>query len=253
MLDIKFIRENLDLCKKGARDKNMRADFDLAVSLDHEAKEIRSSLEAFQNKRNEISKKIATAQPAEREALKAQVADFKPQMEDLKVLLKAKEDALDELMLTLPNPARKDVPVGKDDSENVEVKKWGTIPEFKFKPKGHAELGVQLGIIDFERGVKLAGSRSYVLVGEGAQLEQAVLRYTFDKLVKKGYQPYSLPVLVKEDCMTGTGYFPLGRDQAYYVEKDQLALVGTAEVPLTSFYSDEMLKIYYFEIRFFVH
>jgi seryl-tRNA synthetase len=145
-------------------------------------------------------------------------------------------------MLRLPAPARTDVPVGKDDTENVEVKKWGEIRSFDFATKDHVELGNKLGILDIERGVKLAGSRSYFLVGDGALLEQAVMRFVYEKLCAKGYKPYSIPVLVKDDAMIGTGYFPLGKEQAYYVEKDEMSLVGTAEVALTSIYSDEILN-----------
>ena len=132
--------------------------------------------------------------------------------------------------------------MGKDDADNVQVKTWGEVPEFDFKLKDHVELGKLHDIIDIERGVKLAGSRSYVLKGDGARLEQALLNFTLDHLHKKGYTQLTVPVLVLEDAMVGTGYFPNGRDQAYCVEKDKLALVGTSEVPMVSYYSKEMLK-----------
>src|SRR5690606_5637685 len=119
----------------------------------------------------------------------------------------------DQLMLLVPQPARDDVPIGGDDKENVEIKKWGTPPQFSFKPKDHVDLGESLDIIDIPRGVKLAGSRSYVLKGDGARLEQALLRFTYDLLVQRGYTPLSVPVLVTEEAMQGTGYFPVGREQ----------------------------------------
>jgi seryl-tRNA synthetase len=149
---------------------------------------------------------------------------------------------LEQLMLLVPQPAYHDVPVGKDDQDNVEVKQWGKPPTFDFKIKDHVELGKLHDIIDIERGVKLAGSRSYILKGAGAILEQAVLRFTYDRLIQKGYLPMSIPVLVTEECMEGTGYFPTGREQAYFIEEDKLALVGTAEVSLTSYYRNEILK-----------
>ncbi|MGE0173541.1 MAG: serine--tRNA ligase [Oligoflexales bacterium] len=242
MLDIKYIRENLDRCVKGARDKNFKVDFQEVLTLDDQMRSLRMDLEKLQNQRNEASKAIAKADPATRETLKTQVAALKPDMERLKTELTAVEATFSDLMLRLPAPARADVPVGKDDTENVEVKKWGEPRKFDFPIKDHAELGSKLGIIDIERGVKLAGSRSYFLVGDGALLEQAVMRFVYEKLYKKGYTPYSIPVLVKDDAMTGTGYFPLGREQAYYVEKDELSLVGTSEVALTSIYSDEILN-----------
>jgi seryl-tRNA synthetase len=134
------------------------------------------------------------------------------------------------------------VPVGKDDSENIEIKTWGTLPSFSFKPQDHIVLGEKLGIIDFPRGVKLSGSRSYTLKGAGALLEQAVLRFVYDTLLRKGLTPVSVPVLVEEHVMEGTGYFPLGRDQAYFIEKDKLALIGTSEVPLCGMHANDVFE-----------
>lgn len=241
MLDIKFIRDNIDAVKKGARDKRNSIDIDLLLKLDAEIRPSKAEVESLQAERNRLSKEIGKAPADQRDAMKAQVADIKAKMERIESSIVQSEEQLAQLLMLVPQPARADVPIGKDDSENVEVKKWGTPPEFDFKPIDHITLGTKLGLVDFERGVRIAGSRSYVLTGTGARLEQAVLRYVYDKLVAKGYAAMSVPVLVREDCMTGTGYFPTGRDQAYYVEKDELALVGTAEVPLTSFYAGEIL------------
>ena len=241
MLDIKFIRENPDLVKRGAADKRIKIDLEALLTLDSEVRPLQTELEGLQADRNRISKNIATAKPDEREPLKAEVQKIKARMDELSKVVDDKKAKLDELLLLVPQPARADVPVGKDDSENVEVKLWGTVPKFDFKPLDHITLGEKHKIIDFERGAKLAGSRSYVLRGDGATLEQAVMRFTYDMLCKRGYEPLSVPVLVKEDAMVGTGYFPVGREQAYCVEKDELALVGTSEVALTSFYSGEIL------------
>jgi len=242
MLDIRFIRENRAAIELGAKHKNNRLDLEKLLSLDQELRTKQTELEKFQADRNRISKEIASADPATRERLKAEVSAIKGKMEQLEPSVSAMKEALRQEMLLVPNPARADVPVGKDDSENVEVKKWGTPRTFNFKPLDHAELGRLQGILDTERGVKIAGSRSYILRGDLALLEHAVLRFTVDKLAAKGYTPMSIPVLVKEDCMTGTGYFPTGREQAFYIEKDELALVGTAEVSLTSYYWKEILK-----------
>ena len=242
MLDIKFIRENKDLVEKASTAKNFKVDLDSLLSLDDQLKSLQSKLEELQNQRNTVSKQIPKVSPEERETLKAQVAEIKPRMEELNGQVKELQDKFQTAMLSVPAPAREDVPVGKDDTENVQVKTWGDIPEFDFKIRDHVELGQINDWIDVERGVKLAGSRSYVLKGDAARLESALMKYTLDHLYKKGYQQLSVPVLVKEDCMVGTGYFPNGRDQAYYIEKDELALVGTAEVPVASYHSDEMLK-----------
>jgi seryl-tRNA synthetase len=241
MLDIKFIRDNADLIKKGARDKRNNIDIDALLKLEGEVRPMQTQWEDLQGSRNRLSKEIGKAAPDQREAMKSEVQAIKSKMEAIEAELTIKKAELDAMLLLVPQPARSDVPIGRDDSENVEVKKWGTVPTFDFKPIDHITLGQKHGLVDFERGVRIAGSRSYVLTGLGAQLEQAVLRYVYDKLIKKGYQAMSVPVLVREDCMVGTGYFPTGREQAYYVEKDEVALVGTAEVPLTSFYAGEIL------------
>ncbi len=242
MLDIKFIRDNADAIRRGAETKRIKFDLDRLLTLDREIRPMQTEWEALQADRNNLSKTIGKTPPEEREALKAKVQAIKTKMDGIEAELTQKKADFDNLMLYVPQPARADVPIGRDDSENVETKRWGKVPEFGFKPKDHVTLGEQHGMIDIARGVKLAGSRSYVLKGDGARLEQAVLRFTYDLLIERGFTPLSVPVLVTEDAMIGTGYFPTGREQAYYVEADKLALVGTAEVSLTSFHSKEILK-----------
>lgn len=242
MLDIQYIRDNKDKIKIAAAHKNFKVDLDKLLSVDAELLPMQQEMEKLQENRNKLSKQIGKASPDEREKLKEQVLGFKGRLEELTNGVREKKEELHQLMLLVPQPAADDVPVGKDDADNAELRTWGEKPNFSFKPKSHIELGESLGLMDFKRGVKLSGSRSYVLTGKGAELEQAVLRYTYDYLVKRNYKPMSVPVLVNEACMEGTGYFPLGRDQAYYVELDKMALVGTSEVPLCSFHTDEMLK-----------
>ena len=241
MLDIKFIRENSEAVRAAGRNKRINFDLDRLLDLDKQIRPRQVELETLQSDRNRISKDIGKAAPDARESMKSQVQDIKQKMEGLEAELKDLKVTFDELMFLVPNPPRADVPVGKDDSENVEVRKVGTPRQFTGKPLDHVEIGKRLGILDLDRGVKIAGSRSYVLKGDGAMLEQAIMRYTLEKLVRKGYTAMSIPVLVKEDAMVGTGYFPTGREQAYLCERDNMALVGTAEVSLTSYYSDEIL------------
>jgi seryl-tRNA synthetase len=242
MLDINYIRDNQEQLVKAAKAKNFSIDIPALLALDSKIRPAQQELEHLQAERNRLSKEIATAAPQAREELKEKVTSSKSRMEALADELRVDKDEFRRLMLLVPQPARDDVPLGKDDSENVEVKKWGTVPKFDFPPLDHISIGEKLGLVDFRRGVKLSGSRSYVLTGDGALLEQAVLRFTFDMLVQRGYTPMSIPVLVQESAMEGTGYFPVGREQAYYIEADKLALVGTSEVPLCSFHSDEILK-----------
>ncbi len=243
MLDLKFIRDNIDAVKKGAQDKKIHLDLDSLLAVDAKLKPLQQELESLQSQRNALSKSIGALPATERDAAKNQVASIKTKMETTQKEIDQLRPELERLLLLVPQPARADVPIGKDDTENVEVRKVGTPPQFAFEPLDHAAIGEKLGIIDTARGVKLAGSRSYILRGDAARLEQAVLRYTYDKLCAKGYVPMSIPVLVKEDAMVGTGYFPTGRDQAYLVERDEMTLVGTAEVSLTSYFGDEILSM----------
>jgi seryl-tRNA synthetase len=144
-------------------------------------------------------------------------------------------------MLTVPNVPHESVPVGKDESGNVEIKKWGTPSKFDFPIKDHIELARSLDLIDFDRGAKVGGSRAYFLKNEAAQMEFAILFYTFQKLIKKGYTPLIAPSLVREFTLVGNGQFPWGREEVYHLEKDDEYLAGTAEVPVTAYFSDEVL------------
>jgi seryl-tRNA synthetase len=144
-------------------------------------------------------------------------------------------------MLRTAQPAAPEVPVGRDDTENIVLRVEGEVPRFDFPLKDHVQLGEALDIIDIPRGVKLAGSRNYILKGAGALMHQAILRLAIDQMVAKGYTLMTVPVLVNESVMYGTGYFPMGRDQAYLAERDGMSLIGTAEVPVTAYHGNEIL------------
>ncbi len=242
MLDIAFIRANPDLVEQGAAAKNIKVNLPHLLEVDTALRTLQTQWETAQASRNQLSREIAVCAPEVRESLKEQVRELKTNLEEMQARLRDLRTEFHALMLQVPQPAREDVPKGKSDAENVEVRTWGTPPAASTTPLDHIQLGEKLDIIDFERGVKLAGSRSYVLKGDGARLEQAVHRFTYDYLVSKGFIAMSVPVLVNEMSMEGTGYFPQGRDQAYLVERDKLALVGTSEVALCSFHADEILE-----------
>lgn len=244
MIDIRTLRESPDIYRRAAEVKRMRVDIDRILGLDQRVRPMQQDLEALQSQRNQMSKTIGLEKDAaRRDSLRAEVTQIKAKMEGLEQDIASAKAELQALLLLVPAPPRDDVPLGVDDSQNVEVRRWG---EPKRDPgfviKDHVALATHLGILDIERGVRLAGSRSFVLRGAGAMLEQAVLRLTWDLLVRRGFEPCSIPVLVKEDAMVGTGYFPTGREQAYLVERDELVLVGTAEVSLTSLHRDEILQ-----------
>lgn len=231
MLDIKFIRENLEACKAAAVNKNREVNWDDLLAHDDKRRELIGASEKLREERNKLSREDIERGKSIKQELKA--------IEDE---LRSTEEKFGLLMLTVPNVPDASVPVGKDASGNVEVRKWGKVPKFNFTPKDHIELAKSLDLIDFERGAKVGGSRAYFLKNEAAQLEFAVLFYTFNKLVAKGYTPIIAPSLVKEFTLFGNGQFPWGREEVYRMEKDDVFLAGTAEVPVTAYLSDEILN-----------
>jgi seryl-tRNA synthetase len=234
MLDIKFIRENLELCKTAAINKNRVVDWDALLALDEQRRALIGKAEVLRAERNDVSRTRSEESIARGKALKEE-------LKTLEETLRTTEEKFSQAMLTVPNVPDPTVPVGKDESENVEVKKWGTPTQFSFTPKDHIELTKSLDLIDFERGAKVGGSRAYFLKNEAAQMELALMYYCQMKLVAKGYTPLIAPSMVKEYTFFGNGQFPWGRDEVYALPKDDLYLAGTAEVPVTAYYSDEVL------------
>ena len=248
MLDIKYIRENLEICKQAAKNKNREVDWDKLLRLDEKRRELIGKIEERRAKRNEISKfhppaggsnKIQNPNDQKEEGRK-----LRDEIKELEEELKTVERDYNELMLTVPNVPDPIVPIGKDASGNKEVKKWGepkSVSGWDFAPLDHIELMKRLDLVDFDRGVKVGGFRTYFLKNEGVLLEMAVLTYTLQKLVKKGYIPLIAPSLVKDFTLVGNGQFPWGREEVYALEKDEVYLAGTAEVPVTAYYADEIL------------
>ena len=241
MLDLRFIRENADLVKDGARKKRIDVDIDALIRLDaevrsrsHRGDEIRSDLKTQ-------GKAIAALPAEERSQAGERLAELKAELKEGDERLKTLKEELRNLHLRVPNLPAPEVPEGVDDADNLELRKQGDPPAFDFEPLDHVELGKRLGLLDVERGVKIAGTRNYFLTGDGALLERAVMNLALDMLSERGFVPLSVPVLVRYPAMEGTAYFPGGEDQAYVCEKDDLYLAGTAEVPITSFHSDEIL------------
>ncbi|MCK5113797.1 MAG: serine--tRNA ligase [Phycisphaerae bacterium] len=241
MIDIKLIRENPDSYKHAAKVKGYSIDIDELLSVDEQLRDAKRELQDAKTAQNNAGKEIAKLPPEEKKSAAAKMGQLKQQVKDLTAAIEQHEAKFNELMLLVPQIPAAEVPIGKDDSENVEVNRVGDIPTFDFELKDHMELGESLGIIDVPRGVKLAGSRNFILKGAGALLHQAVLRLAVDQMVANGYELMTVPILVNENVMEGTGYFPIGRDEAYLCERDGQALVGTAEVSLTAYHSDEIL------------
>lgn len=242
MIDIKLIRENPKKYHDGAIAKNMGVDIDKLLEVDKKLLDAKKQLQVIATEKNAIGKSIPKLSGEEKPEALAKLADLKKQEASINEEISALQPQYDELMSKVPQPASPDVPYGEDDTENVELRKWGTIREFDFTPKDHVELGLALDILDIERGVKLAGTRNYFLKGDGAMLHWAVLRFSMDFMIAKGFTPMSVPLLMRDEAMRGTGYFPGAEEQTYQMERDGLNLVGTAEVPVTAYHSGEILK-----------
>jgi seryl-tRNA synthetase len=239
MLDIKFIRENSDIIKESARKKHLPFNVDELISADQKRLDILKDVEALRAEQNKVSDSIQSVSQDER-------AGMIDAMRKVKENLKTKEEELEEvmkvwrtLMLAVPNIPDVSVPEGKDDSENVEVSTWGTIPTFSFTPLDHIELMEKQDMVDFERGTKTAGFRGYFLKNDAAILEMAVWQYVMQRWQAKGFTPMLVPSLVKREALLGSGYLPQGEDDLYKDGNDYLA--GTGEVASMFYHSDEVL------------
>jgi seryl-tRNA synthetase len=259
MVDLKDLRDNPERYRVAAQVKRINVNIDELLELDSRHRAIEQKRQALTAEKNQTGKQIGPLAGQIKKAPADQKAALEEQMKQLQVRaaeLKDQEQKLEpeaaelskkiqEILLCVPQPPDEGVPQGKDDTENVEARRWGTVRQFDFETKDHAVLGAKLNMIDAERGVKLAGSRSYFLIGWGAMLHNAVLRLATDIMVQRGFTQMSVPVLVREGAMVGTGYFPLGREQAYALtnEEPPVYLVGTAEVSLTAYHMDEILDV----------
>ena len=243
MVDLKDLRENPQKYRRGAELKGVKIDFDALLGAEEGRLASQKEFERYRTEQNEASKQIGKLkEPSEKQSAIARMGDLKTKVKDAEERMKAAEAQVNALLLQVPQPPDDDVPVGKDASENVVLYRWGQPRKFEFKPKNHIELGEALDIIDFEAGVKLSGTRSYFLKGAGAELHWAVLRLAMDMMTReKGFTPMGVPVLVREEAMRGTGFFPAGREQTYHIPADELYLTGTGEVGLTAYHTGETL------------
>jgi seryl-tRNA synthetase len=241
MIDIKQIRENPERFEKAAKDKGFDVDIRQFCQLEQTLRDAKAKLQDIATEKNKIGKSIPKLSGDEKQSALAQLTKLKQDETAYEDKVTQLQPKIDELMLLVPQPADDDVPVGKDDTENAEIKRVGQVRQFDFEPKDHVQLGLALGIMDIERGVKLAGTRNYFLKGDGTLLHWAVLRFAIDVMVARGYSPMSVPLLMKDEAMMGTGYYPGSEEQTYRMERDELNLAGTAEVPLTAYRMGEIL------------
>ena len=242
MLDIKFIRENKDLISAGAEKKHIKFDVDALLVVDDKRKELLLSIEKKRAEQNSVSEKmVQTEVEAEKSQMIAEMKMLKEELQKEEEELKKVMHDWQVLMIAVPNIPDVSVPEGVDDKDNKEVKVWGDIPKFDFKPKDHIELMQNLGMLDIERGVKVAGFRGYFLKGDGARLQFALWRFVQDFFEKKGgFVPVIAPTLLKRETFMGTGYIPQGEEDLYKTQDGEY-LAGTAEVGMMGYYMDEIL------------
>jgi seryl-tRNA synthetase len=238
MIDIQYIKNNVEKVKKAALNKNRKADIDGILKLDEKRRELIKEAQNLREKRNEISKQNPPTKEIIEEGKK-----IKESLKNIENNLTTVETELKNLMLYVPNVPLDEVPVGSDETGNIEIKKWGETPKFDFQIKDHIELATSLDLVDFERGNKVSGFRGYFLKNEGAVLHMALLFYVFQKLIKKGYTPVIAPSIIKGFTLFGSGHFPWGSEQdVYKLNEDDMFLSGTAEIPITAMYSGEILN-----------
>ena len=242
MLDIRFIRKHPELVQEGARKKHFDIDIHQLLDVDAQRRNLITQVENLKAQRHKMSKEISTLQGEHRQVAIAQMQQVAAESKALEKPLRELEATFESLMLRVPNVPAEDVPEGETDADNVVIKTWGDIPQFDFTPRDHVELGEWLDIIDIPRAVKIAGSRTYYLKNAGVLLEQAVLQFALQYMVRKGFTPMLVPHVVKDEAMVGTAYFPVGQEQTYRLREDELNLIGTAEVPLTAYYANEILS-----------
>ncbi len=244
MLDINLIRENPEMVRKALRDRQMETTaVDDVLRLDARRRALLQEVEALKAKRNAVSKEIGQIKEAsERQARIEAMRIVGDRIAALDKEVEVVERELESLVATLPNLPDARCPYGKDESENVVVRTVGEVPSFDFPPKPHWELGPALGILDFERGVKLTGSRFYVLRAAGARLQRALIAWMLDVHIRQGYTEIYPPFMVREEIMFKSGQLPKFRDNLYHDVEEDRWMVPTAEVPLTGLHMDEILE-----------
>ncbi|MCA8953801.1 MAG: serine--tRNA ligase [Planctomycetes bacterium] len=244
MLDIRTLRDDPEAARAGAIKKHLpdRAEaVDRALALDAELRALVPKLDAMRNEQKSAGKQLGKLAGAERDAFLAQQKARKAELQTLEEREKGLKQDLEQQLMLVPNIPDAEVPEGKDDSLNVEVRRFGEPTAFDFEPRPHYDLGEAQGWLDFVRAAEMSGSRNYMLFGDLALLHDAVLRFAVDLMVERGFTPIDPPLLVRDAAMLGTGFFPGGEEQTYRCEKDGLNLIGTAEVPVTSLHAGEML------------
>ncbi len=242
MLDRRFVRENAEAVRRSLARRGVTLDLDRLLAVDASILAAMREREEAKAEQNRLSKSVPALQGAEKAAAIARSKELGAAIKPLDERIAALEAELLPLLLEVPNVPEDGVPEGLTAEQNVEVRRWGEPPAFDFAPRDHLDLAEALDLVEVRRAVKIAGSRTYFLKGDLLMLELAVLRYALDLVSARGYVPHSPPLIVQRGAMEGTGYLPLGADQAYECTRDDGWLIGTSEVPVTSIHGDEILE-----------
>ena len=244
MLDLKYLRDNLEAVKQNINNRFMQADADLVVKLYEERNDLITEVDKLRKNRNENAKKMKQKlPPEERDRLIEEGKQLKTEIARLEEELRGKEEELFREASRIPNMAHPDAPVGKEEKDNLEIRTSGTIPQFDFTPKDHVELAEKLDLVDFDTATKVSGTKFYYLKNEAVFLELALVRYALDLLSQKGFTVTITPDIAKEEIVEGIGFQPRGEESNIYtIEDEGTCLVGTAEITLGGYLSSQMLE-----------
>ncbi|NLA41751.1 MAG: serine--tRNA ligase [Smithella sp.] len=245
MLDIKYLRQNLETVRRKMSERGQNIDFDRFVSLDAKRRDILQAVETLRNERNSVSKQVGELKKKKEDAsaLIAQMGDVSAKIKEYDETLRVTEEELNAFVMIVPNIQHESVPQGSGPEDNTVVRSWGEKPSFRFTPKQHFELGENLNILDFARGAKITGARFTLYRGAGAQLERAITNFMLDlHTANHGYTEVFTPFMVNAESMTGTGQLPKFKEDLFKIEGMDYYLIPTAEVPVTNVYRDEILE-----------
>jgi seryl-tRNA synthetase len=245
MLDIKYLRQNIDLVRKKMNERGQKIDFDRFLSLDTKRRDILQAVETLRNERNSVSKQVGELKKKKEDASKLieKMGEVSAKIKEYDESLRVTEEELTAFVMIVPNIQHESVPQGSGAEDNPVVRAWGEKPVFNFEPKQHFDLGESLNILDFARGAKITGARFTLYRGAGAQLERAILNFMLDlHTVNHGYTEVLTPFMVNAESMTGTGQLPKFKEDLFKIEGMEYYLIPTAEVPVTNIYRDEILE-----------
>jgi len=244
MLDARFVREHIDVIKKSLMERNASIQFDEFLRLEEQRRTLLKEAEELRNKRNVVSEEVGKLRKQKQDAAKLieEMKGVSDRIKELDEKLKSLEESTNEFLLNVPNIPHESVPVGRDETENVVVKRWAEPRQFDFEPLNHWDIGEALGIIDFERAAKIAGARFSLTKGFGAKLERALMNFMLDQHAAKGYQEVFPPLIVNRDSMRGTGQLPKFEMELFRIADPEFYLIPTAEVPVTNIHRNEILN-----------